>query len=94
MPKTLHLQPTVMPGGRIVIVDQDLAEGETVDVFVTKSPPTTKRSAMDILAEAPGHRIFKTADAVNACLESEREAWERQRCPTTAPATSTPAVHP
>lgn len=77
MPKTLHLQTTVMPGGRIVIVDRDFAEGETVDVFVTKSPPTTKRSAIDILAEAPGHRVFETEDAVNAYLESERESWER-----------------
>ena len=77
MPKTLRLQTTVMPGGRIVIVDQDLAEGETVEVFVTKSPPMTQRSAIDILAEAPGHRIFKTEDAVNAYLESERESWER-----------------
>ena len=77
MSKTLHLQTTVMPGGRIVIVDQDLAEGETVDVFVTKSPPMTQRSAIDILAEAPGHRIFETEDAVNDYLESEREAWGR-----------------
>lgn len=77
MPKTLHLQTTVMPGGRIVIVDRDFAEGETVDVFVTKSPPTTKRSAIDILAEAPGHCVFETEDAVNAYLESERESWER-----------------
>lgn len=77
MPKTLHRQTTVMPGGKIVIVDQDLAEGETIDVFVTKSPPTTQRSAMDILAEAPGHRIFETEDAVNDYLESERESWER-----------------
>ena len=66
-----------MPGGRIVIVDQDLAEGETVDVFVTKLPPMTQRSATDILAEAPGHRIFETEDAVKDYLESERESWER-----------------
>ncbi len=58
-------------------MDQDLAEGETVDVFVTKSPPMTQRSAIDILAEAPGHRIFETEDAVNDYLESEREAWGR-----------------
>ena len=77
MPKTLYLQTTVMPGSRIVIVDQDLAEGETVDVFVTKAPSTTKRSAFDILSEAPGHRIFKTEDAVNVYLEAERKSWER-----------------
>lgn len=77
MSKMLHLQTTVMPGGRIVIADQGLAEGETVDVFVTQAPPTTKRSAIDILAKAPGHRIFETEDAVNDYLEAERESWGR-----------------
>jgi hypothetical protein len=75
MSKMLHLQTTVMPGGRIVIVAPDLAEGETVDVIVTKTPPTTKRSAIDILAKAPGHRIFETKNAVNDYLEAERESW-------------------
>jgi len=75
MPKTLHIQTTVMPGGRIVVVDQDLIEGETVEVFVTKSPPMTQRSAIDILVEVPGHRIFESKDAVNDYLESERESW-------------------
>ena len=58
-------------------MDQNLAEGETVDVFVTKAPSTTKRSAIDILSEAPGHRIFKTEDTVNAYLEAEGKSWER-----------------
>lgn len=56
-------------------MDQDLAEGEKVEVFVTKSPPTTQRSAIDILVEVPGHRIFESKDAVNDYLESERESW-------------------
>lgn len=72
-------------------MDPDLAKGETVEVFVTKSSPMTQRSAIDILAEVPGHRIFETEDTVNDYLESERESWERQRCPTTTPSTSTPA---
>ncbi len=77
MQKPLHLQTTVLPGGKIVIVDEDLAEGETVEIFVTPSPPTPRRSAIDILAESPGQRLFKTAQDVTDYLESERESWER-----------------
>ena len=77
MPKTLHLQTKILPGGKIVIVNQDLAEGEIVEVFVTSSSPTQRRSAVDILAESPGHRLFKDAREVNDYLESERESWER-----------------
>ncbi|MCY3660298.1 MAG: hypothetical protein OXG36_14935 [Caldilineaceae bacterium] len=57
-------------------MDQDLIEGETVEVFVTKSPPKSQRSAIDILAEAPGYRIFESKDAVDDYLESEQESWE------------------
>ena len=66
MQKPLHLQTTVLPGGKIVVVDQDLAEGETVDIFVTASSPTPRRSAIDILAESPAsdfsrlHRMSPT----------------------------------
>ena len=44
MPKPLHRQTTVPPGGKIVAVDQDLAEGEIVDIFVDASSPNTFRS--------------------------------------------------
>ena len=76
MQKPLHLQTTVLPGGKIVIVDQDLAEGETVEIFVTASSPTPRRSAVEILAESTGHRIFKTPQDVTDYLESERASWE------------------
>ena len=77
MQKPLHLQTTVLPGGKIVVVDQDLAEGEHVDVFVTASSPTPRRSAIDILLESPGYRLFKTAQDVTDHLEAERESWDR-----------------
>ena len=76
MQRPLYLQTTVLPGGKIVIVDQGLADGETVDIFVTATPPVPRRSAVDILAEAPGHRLFRTAQDVTDYLESERGSWE------------------
>ena len=75
MQRPLHLQTTVLPGGKIVIVDQDLADGEIVDILVTASSSAPRRSAVDVLAEAPGHRLFGTAQDVTNYLESERESW-------------------
>ena len=76
MQRPLHLQTTVLPGGKIVIVNQDLADGETVDIFVTASSSASRRSADDILAEAPSRRLFETAQDVTDYLESERGSWE------------------
>jgi hypothetical protein len=79
MRAALHLKTTVLPGGKIEIVDQELPAGESVDVIVllSVSPASVRRSALDILAEAPGQRLFKTAADVDAYLQHEREAWER-----------------
>ena len=49
MQKALHVQTTVQPGGKIEIVDQELTEGERVDVFVSHSRVADRRSAVDIL---------------------------------------------
>jgi hypothetical protein len=38
---------------------------------------TKRQSALDILDELPGGRIFKTADEVDAYLREERDSWER-----------------
>jgi hypothetical protein len=79
MQAALHLKTTVLPGGKIKIVDQELPAGESVEVIVllSASPASVRRSAVDILAEAPGLRLFKTAADVEAYLQHEREAWER-----------------
>ena len=55
MQKTLHIRTTVLPGGKIEIVDRELPVGESVDVVVSQSPVSERRSAVDILDEAPGH---------------------------------------
>jgi hypothetical protein len=79
MRAALHLKTTVLPGGKIEIVDQELPAGESVEVIVLlpTSPASVRRSAVDILAEAPGQRLFKTAADVEAYLQHERDAWER-----------------
>ena len=75
MRKALHIRTTVLPGGKIEIVDQELPVGESVDVVVSQSPGSERRSAVDILAEAPGGLVFKTAADVAAYLKQARESW-------------------
>lgn len=59
--RELHLKATVQPGGRIEVVNKVLPVGESVDVIVRYFPRPARRLAVDILDEAPGHRLFKSA---------------------------------
>ena len=59
------------------IVDQNLPVGEDVDVVVSPTSSTARRSAVDILDEAPGGLVFKTAADVAAYLKEEKESWGR-----------------
>ena len=77
MQKALHIRTTVLPGGKIEIVNQELPVGESVDVIVSPLSASERRSAVDILAEAPGHRLFKTPEDVATYLKDERESWDR-----------------
>lgn len=77
MQKALHIRTKVLPGGKIEIVDQELPVGEDVDVVVTRSSPSKRRSAVDILAEAPGGLLFKTAEDVATYLNEEKASWCR-----------------
>ena len=38
---------------------------------------TPRRSALDIIREGPGQRIFKNAADVEEYLRAERESWDR-----------------
>jgi len=78
MQPAMHLKTAVLPGGRIEVTDLKLPVGEWVDVFVLLPhyPATVRRSAIDVLTEAPGHCLFKTADEVDAYIKEERDSWE------------------
>ena len=77
MQRALHLRTTVQPGGKIEIVSQELPVGEDVDVVVSATYPSARRSVVDILNEAPGGLLFKTAEDVATYLKEEKEAWDR-----------------
>ena len=77
MQKALHVRTTVLPGGKAEIVSQELQVGEDVDVIVSSASLPGRRSAVDILNEAPGGLVFKTAADVAAYLKEEKESWGR-----------------
>ena len=77
MQKALHIRTTVQPGGRVEVASPELEAGQSVDVVVTRSPSNKRRSVVDILAEAPGHRLFKTAKEVDDYIKEERASWDR-----------------
>ncbi len=74
MQKALHIKTTVLPGGRVEIVDHALREGEIVDVVVRPEPDASRPSAVEILNAAPGKRLFKTAQDVETYLGTERSS--------------------
>ena len=77
MQKAIQITKTVLPGGIIEIVDKRLPVGESVNVVVLRSTRAEQRSALDILKEAPGQRLFKTAEEVESYLKNERTSWDR-----------------
>ena len=74
-----HRKATVFPGGKIELTDLDLPSGEAVDVFVLlpDNSSGSRPSAVDILAQSPGQRLFKTAEEVDSHLRDERDSWDR-----------------
>ena len=77
MQKALHVRTTVQPGGKIEIADQELTEGETVDVVISSAPAPSARSAWQIISEGPGQRLFKSAKEVDDYIKEERASWDR-----------------
>ena len=66
-------------GGKIEIIDAQLPVGVPVEVIVLlpHAPAMPRCSLLAVLADAPGHLAFQTAEEVDASLRSERDAWER-----------------
>ena len=78
MQTALRLTGTVQPGGRVEVSSPQLPSGKAVDIIVLfpREADITRRSVMDILAEAPGRLAFQTAEEVEAFIREEHDAWE------------------
>ena len=92
MQKVLHVKAKVLAGGRIEIVDPEFPVGEAVDVTVRHPSEMPQLSAVDILEEAQGQRLFKTLADVESYLDDERASWSSRYCLTRVPYISTQAV--
>jgi len=80
MQPAMHLKTTILPGGKIEVNDLNSLVGELVEIFVLLPHATvtkTRRSAIDVLAEAQGQSIFKTIEEVDAYIKEERDSWDR-----------------
>ena len=77
MQKALHIRAIVQPGGKVEFASPELEAGQTVDVVVCPVALEARRSAVDILYEAPGGLVFKSAADVAAYLKEEKDAWDR-----------------
>ena len=60
------------------IVSPRLPSGKAVEVIVLlpQETETVRRSVADVLADAPGHLAFQTAEEVDAYVRAERDTWE------------------
>ncbi len=78
MQTALRLTGTVQPGGRVEIISPQLPAGRAVEVIILlpREAEADRRSVTDVLAEAPGHLAFQTAEEVDAYIREERDAWE------------------
>ena len=69
------LNATVGEGGKVEVTAPDLPVGQRVEVILLlEEQGDGKRPALDILDAAPGHRLFKTAEEVDAYLRNERDS--------------------
>jgi len=82
MQSALRTKVKVREGGKVEFIAPQLPVNTEVDVIILfpasnelfAVPP--KRSVQDILAETPGHRLFKTPEDVERYLAEERDSWE------------------
>jgi hypothetical protein len=83
MATPIRIDTVVQPDGTITIRAPGLAAGQRVTVSVEteeeqQSEETReKRHVLDIVAELPGHQLFKTAEEVDAYIREERDSWDR-----------------
>ncbi len=91
MTEAVRMTTTVLAGGKLELVCPQLEAGQAVEVLISPSStarsgvstpdtaniPETRRSAVDILNQAPGHLLFQSAEEVDDYIKEERSSWDR-----------------
>jgi len=81
MQAAVRMTTKVHTGGKIELLVPQLPIEEMIEVILLfplieqTSTLRPKRSVVDILAEASGHRIFQTVSDVDHYLHEEHGAW-------------------
>lgn len=77
MQSAVKITAVVKSGGKIEITSPELTSGEIVEIIILgpETVASIRRSALDIIADAPGHRLFKSAEEVDAYIREERNSW-------------------
>ena len=78
MSTVLQREATISSDGTIEIAVPELQPGQRVSITIEPetASETPKRHAADILAEMPGHRLFKTAEEVDVYSNEKRDSWD------------------
>lgn len=80
MATTIEVETVVLPGGKIEVTVPELMPGQRAKVMIVteeQEQVAEGRHVLDILAELPGHQLFKTAEEVDAYIREERDSWDR-----------------
>ena len=78
MATEVRVKTVVLPGGKIEISTPELISGQRATVVVTiEDNETIEQShVIDILKMLAGHRLYQSAEGVDAYIREERDAWE------------------
>jgi len=77
--RVIRIKATVKPEGQITVNDPALHSGDDVEVIILlpdREPDNGARSVVEILADTPGRRVFRTAAEVDRFLGEERNSWD------------------
>ena len=93
MSAVIHREAVVGPDGHIDLATPELTPGQRVSITIAPEPaasadatspagakvyiPEGKIPMIDIIRQAPGQQLFKTADEVDEYIRRERESWDR-----------------
>lgn len=75
----IRIETVVQPGGKIEVTAPELEPGQKVMVAIEAeaAPGREGPHVIDLVQDLPGHRLFKTAEEVDAYIREERDSWDR-----------------
>lgn len=75
----IRIETVVQPGGKIEVTAPELEPGQKVTVAIEAKAAAEREGphVIDLVQDLPGHRLFKTAEEVDAYIREERDSWER-----------------